>query len=139
MNTVDYATKQLCQRYIKNRFPSSVDEWPPYQPKHYTTLAFIHDKSKLVRFYVTQELAVAGNINTPQLYKHSNLNANMTKNISDIFLPITASDGSFIDLHVLIEGAPGIGKTVLSKEIAYQWAKNKLMTSKRLILLVFLR
>ena len=139
MNTVDYATKQLCQRYIKNRFPSSVDEWPPYQPKHYTTLAFIHDKSKLVRFYVTQELAVAGNINTPQLYKHSNLNANMTKNISDIFLPVTASDGSFIDLHVLIEGAPGIGKTVLSKEIAYQWAKNKLMTSKRLILLVFLR
>ena len=139
MSTVDYATKQLCQRYIKNRFPSSVDEWPPYQPKHYTTLAFIHDKSKLVRFSVTQELAVAGNINTSQLYGHSNLNASMTKSISDIFLPITASDGSFIDLHILIEGAPGIGKTVLSKEIAYQWAKNKLLRSKRLILLVFLR
>ena len=35
----------------------------------------------------------------------------MTKNISDIFLPISAFDGSFIDLHVLIDGAPGIGKT----------------------------
>ena len=92
-----------------------------------------------MRFSVTQELAVAGNINTTQLYRDSNLNANMTKSISDIFLPVTASDGSFVDLHVLIESAPGIGKTVLAKEIAYQWAKNKLLTSKRLILLVFLR
>ena len=42
-------------------------------------------------------------------------------------------------LRVLIEGAPGIGKTVLAKEIAYQWAKNELLTSKKLLLLVFLR
>ena len=34
-----------------------------------------------------------------------------------------SSDESFIDLHILIEGAPGIGKTVFTKEIAYQWAK----------------
>ena len=63
----------------------------------------------------------------------------MTKNISDIFLPVMASDGSFVDLHILIEGAPGIGKTVLAKEIAYQWAKNELLTSKKLLFLVFLR
>ena len=136
------ATKQLQQRCVSSRCSSTVDEWPPYQRKHYTTLAFIHDKSKFtdaVRFSVAQELAVAGNINISQFYGHSNLNANMTKNISDIFLPVTASDGSFIDLHILIEGAPGIGKTVLAKEIAYQWAKNELLTSKRLLLLVFLR
>ena len=63
----------------------------------------------------------------------------MTKNISDIFLPVMASDESFVDLHILIEGAPGIGKTVLAKEIAYQWAKNELLASKKLLLLVFLR
>ena len=142
VSTVAYATKQLQQCYICSRCSSTVDEWPPYQRKHYTTLAFIHDKSKFidaVRFSATQELTVAGNINTSQLYRHANLNASMTKNISDIFLPVTASHGSFVDLHILIEGAPGIGKTVLTKEIAYQWAKNKLLTSKRLILLVFLR
>ena len=50
-----------------------------------------------------------------------------------------ASDGSFVDLHILIEGAPGIGKTVLAKEIAYQWAENELLTSKKLLFLVFLR
>ena len=63
----------------------------------------------------------------------------MTRNISDIFIPVVASDGSFVHLHILIEDAPGIGKTVLAKEIAYQWAKNKLLTSTKLLLLVFLR
>ena len=44
VSSVADATRQLHQRYIGNRFSSSVDEWPPYQPKHYTTLAFIHIK-----------------------------------------------------------------------------------------------
>ena len=136
------ATKQLQQRYISSRFSSSVDEWPPYQPKHYTTLAFIHDKGKFtdaVRLFVAQKLAVAGHIDTSQFHRHLSLNANMTKNISDIFLPVIASDEPFVDLRILIEGAPGIGKTVLAKEIAYQWAKKELLTSKKLLLLVFLR
>ena len=140
--TVADAAEQLQQRYVDSRFSSLEDEWPPYQPKHYTTLAFIHNKGNFtnaVRFFVAQELAVAGNINATQLHGHSNLNTNMTKNISDIFLPVMAFDGSFVDLHILIEGAPGIGKTVLAKEIAYQWAKNELLTSKKLLLLVFLR
>ena len=141
MGTVDAATKNLQQRYISSRF-SSVDEWPPYQPKHYTTLAFIHNKGKFtdaVRFSVAQELAAAGKIHIAQPYKPTDLNVSMTKNISDIFLPVKAPDGSLMALHVLIEGAPGIGKTVLAKEIAYQWAKNELLTSKELLLLVFLR
>ena len=141
MGTVDAATKNLKQRYISSRF-SSVDEWPPYQPKHYTTLAFIHNKDKFtdaVRFSVAQELAVAGKIHVAQPCKLSDLNKCITKNISDIFLPVKAPDGSLMALRVLIEGAPGIGKTILAKEIAYQWATNELLTSKNLLLLVFLR
>ena len=40
---------------------------------------------------------------------------------------------------LLIEGAPGIGKTVLSKEIAHQWAKNTLLKFKRLVFLLSLQ
>ena len=96
MGTVDAATKTLQQRYISSRF-SSVDEWPPYQPKHYTTLAFIHNKGKFtdaVRFSVAQELAIAGKIHVAQPCKLSDFNISMTKNISDIFLPVNAPDGS---------------------------------------------
>ena len=137
--TVADATTQLQQRYISSRFSSSVDEWPPYQPKHYTTLAFIHNKgicTDAVRFSVAQELAVAGKISSSQFHKYSHMHTNMTKNVSDI---LKASDGSSVALHILIEGAPGIGKTVLAKEIAYQWARKELLTSRKLLLLVFLR
>ena len=95
LSIVADATKRLQQRYISSRFSSSVDEWPPYQPKHYTTLAFVHTKGKhtdAVRFSVAQELAVAGNINKSQFYKHTNLNANMTKKFQISFylsLPLT--------------------------------------------------
>ena len=57
-----------------------------------------------------------------------------SKDISELFP--TASTSSYF---ILIEGAPGIGKTVLSKEIAYQWAGNKLLTFKKLVILLFLR
>ena len=81
-NIVAAATKQLQQRYISSRFSSSVDEWPPYQPKHYTTLAFIHNKGKFtdaVRFSVAQDLAVAGKIHAAQPYEHSDVNVSITK------------------------------------------------------------
>ena len=41
--------------------------------------------------------------------------------------------------RILIEGAPGIGKTVLAKEIAYRWAQKKILRDKKFVLLIFLR
>ena len=54
------------------------------------------------------------------------------KNIGDIF----QSTNSKI---ILIEGAAGIGKTYLCKEIAYQWSQEKLLTKKKLLFLLPLR
>ena len=66
--------------------------------------------------------------------------SNTTKNISDIFISVTARDGHTINpCIILIEGAPGIGKTVLAKETAFQWAEKKLLRSKKILLLLFLR
>ena len=39
----------------------------------------------------------------------------------------------------LIEGAPGIGKTMLSKELAFQWARKNILNNKKLLFLLFLR
>lgn len=40
---------------------------------------------------------------------------------------------------ILIEGAPGVGKTMLSKEIAFQWASKIILKNKKLLFLLFLR
>ena len=48
----------------------------------------------------------------------------ITKDISDILNIPEISDSAHL---ILIEGAPGIGKTSLLHEIAYQWAKGQLL------------
>ena len=63
-----------------------------------------------------------------------------TFDISDIFNPIYCEDGTTREPKlILINGAPGMGKTTLCKEIAYRWAKGLLLHSSSLVLLLFLR
>ena len=136
------AIDHLCNSYVKGRFNFKCDEWPPYHPKHYTTLALVHYKGRHTDTRVvtiSQELVSKGKI-LPENYSHYQSVENSkiyTEDISEIFsLSMrTFGDSSF----VLIEGAPGIGKTVLSKEIAYQWAIKKLLNFRKLVFLMYLR
>ena len=59
-----------------------------------------------------------------------------SKDVKEIFAP--GKDGQE-PRSILIEGSPGIGKTVLSKEIAFQWAKGLLLMDRILLFLIFLR
>ena len=60
----------------------------------------------------------------------------ITKDISEILVTLEAGNSGQL---ILIEGAPGIGKTVLLHEIAYQWGDKILLQSYKLVLLVRLR
>ena len=125
----------MCESYIKSRFNYSPNEWPPYHPKHYTTLALIHHKGKRVNtevISVTEGLVSEGNFS--KSHPLSGNTSYHSKDISELF-PTNLVSSYFL----LIEGAPGIGKTILSKEIAYQWAENKLLKFRKLVFLLFLR
>ena len=125
-------------------------EWPPNQPKSIVSVALIHYKGKRTR----QELfAIAqrhkdGSIAIDQLTSSSSQapaakkqrldHSRVTKDIADIFTadPMDQTEDS-TDLNkspkrILIEGAPGIGKTVLAKEIAFRWAKKELLQNIRI-------
>lgn len=78
----------------------------------------------------------------PKLKCHSNclqtfLNTSkITKDIKEILAPLEENEDPQL---LLIEGAPGIGKTILLKEIAFEWSENRLLTKFKLVLLLCLR
>ena len=59
------------------------------------------------------------------------------KSISDLFSPYEGAISH--PYRILIEGAPGVGKTILSREIALQWANQTLLSNKILLFLLFMR
>ena len=133
---VQQAASHLRTNYVKGRFYYSPNEWPPYHPKHYTTLVLIHHKGRHVNtevISVAETLATKGNLSKRRWPSNVNIGYH-SKNISELF-PNNLESSYFL----LIEGAPGIGKTVLSKEIAYQWAEKRLLKFHKLSFLLLLR
>ena len=60
----------------------------------------------------------------------------VTKEVAEILAPLETSDDP---QFILIEGAPGIGKSLLLKHIAYRWSIQKNLQKFKLVLLVCLR
>ena len=60
----------------------------------------------------------------------------VTKEITEILAPLETSDDP---QFVLIEGAPGIGKSLLLKHIAYRWSIQQILQKFKLVLLICLR
>ncbi|XP_065913984.1 protein NLRC5-like isoform X2 [Dysidea avara] len=59
--------------------------------------------------------------------------------ISEMFQPVKCDDGTTVEPKlILINGAPGMGKTTLCKEIAYSWAKGTLLNNISLVLFLSL-
>ena len=73
--------------------------------------------------------------NNEKLFKVIDTNKT-TKEIESILTPL---ENGIESCFILIEGAPGIGKSFLLKEIAYRWGKKQLLQNFELVLLVCLR
>ena len=132
------------------------DTWPPEQPTSFTPLLLIHRKGHRTTDEVETmaELMHGGDIEKvamvtgkPSAVKHTRVDGRekfhkmsdtnkATKEIEEILTPLENNTNS---AFILIEGAPGIGKSVLLKEIAYKWGDKQLLKKYELVLFVFLR
>ena len=120
---LDCLTENFKLVYMETRCQPVKDQWPPNQPTTIVNVALIHLEGEQTQ----QELIDMSMRNVSAVEKLSYHHPRVTKRITDIF-------GSS-HKRILIEGAPGIGKTVLVKEIAYCWASGEILIGEKLFLL----
>ena len=131
---------------MRSRFDK--EAWPPEPPKAFTPLVlFQHQGDRNLKHSVAMaEFVERGHIDKvvlkcSKLEKHEPLRevletSKVTKEVAEILSPLeTSEDPQFI----LIEGAPGIGKSVLLKEIAHLWGKKQVLQKFKLVLFICLR
>ena len=147
----------FCILYKRIRYSSDEAEWPPNQSKVVVNVALMHSgsgntKKSIIRMSKLHMKTVGNNLDSSdcdgpsakrlcldghKVTKEIIDGHKVTKEIIDIFEADQMEDGP--PSRILIEGAPGIGKTVLTKEIAYNWAIGELLQDVKILFLLFLR
>ena len=124
----------ICCSYESSKHLVERDSWLTCPPTQFVNLLLIHHLKEHSTKEQLDKVAKLMRENIPS----SKLNQSYTtKNVEDIF---KGTDGSITKSNIiLIEGVPGIGKTILCKEIAYRWARKELLKDDSIVLLLFLR
>ena len=127
-NIVDNYSELLKKRY--NTTYVSESRWPPFTPAKFTKLGYIIHKPKRTAKDAKKSaiLARSGSLLSE--------NVAIEEEISNIFLP---SNNDKRQQVILIEGAPGIGKTMLMREIGRLWATEQILKDKKVLYFLSLR
>ena len=129
----------LHHRYDKGRYDTRINLGLPYKPENFTNIAFIHHESSKVTeesVTVVANIIDSGNIiiddknvNGPssQPLQHNDYYDRCTKgtNVIEFLYNIDSAAEEQESFLLLIEGRPGVGKTAICKEIAFEWIKNE--------------
>ena len=126
----------ICDLYKASQTLLKQVTFPLFSSDKYANLLFIHHLDDYTREkYInkTAETTLGGGISSTEIDRSYTIDN--TEEIFDLYDRNVTSNKNIL----LIEGVPGIGKTMLCKEIAYRWACKELISSDKLVLLLFLR
>ena len=138
---VSILSDRVRQLNIQTRFGIDEDAWPPNQAQDFTPLLLVyHDSRHYFKQTAAQPIQSGRLLQCRQdSYQSPSKildNSKTTKHLVDILAPLQESDNA---QFILVEGLPGIGKSLLLQEIAYNWAKGKLLQKFKVVLLIQLR
>ena len=123
-------------QYLKNKYKRMSTlpdgDWPPSLGRQYTRLAIIEQERELpdAELVATME----------RDYIHGNID-NIVKRKKAIKPPeifLSTEDGGQ-QLKILMDGAPGAGKSTLSRKFCKDWARGELLQQYHLVILLPLR
>ena len=127
------------------------DTWPPDMPNQFTPLVLIHHQRQHTKEQRTEIAKIThsgrikdmvsgtGSAHDQRPLREILEGSTVTKNITEILAPLEKDEGPKNTRFVLIEGAPGIGKSMLMNEIAFMWSKKVQLRKYKLVLLIRLR
>ena len=128
-------TQKCKERYNSSNIFSTDYNYALCQTKEYIELVFMLYKNKAKRTQAdvrhTAIMQRGGNIHEAICETYFS-NASQEKELNKIFV----TNDHFV---FIFEGAPGIGKTVVAKQIAVEWASNKILQDIELLLLLYFR
>lgn len=120
-------------------FPCSVRDWFPFMGREleYMHVALIREDvhvtpTEMAEFYSRNSLL--GKIDRIIAKK-------MELKVKDMFEPLDvhSDKGSNKGMRILVDGAPGVGKTTLGRKISKDWAEEKILKEYDLVMLLELR
>ena len=140
--TISQLSDHVKTNYINTRYFTREGIWYHLQPKHFVNVLLIHHMEECGNKEIVSIAALMreGLASYHHLAEAQSENSFSTCDILDIFKPFSKSDGTTtIPQVIIIDGAPGMGKTTLIKEIAYQWAESKLLCDTKLVFFMYLQ
>ena len=138
---VDRLADDLRADYKAVRRKPQEEEWPPDQPSSIVSVALIHHSNRRTQQELI-EISKRFKEGASAVDKLALSHSRVTTDIYRMFTAnptVAATSFSETPKRILIEGAPGIGKTVLAKEIVFQWSRGELLVDCKLVFLLYLR